>query len=428
MSVLKARLAEQIPGLRRDVQELVAEHGDAVISQVSVAQAFGGMRGVRGLVCDTSLVEPDTGLSIRGWSVGELAHVTAEECFHLLLTGDRPEPSEIEDLRADWKRRGEVPGYVFDLFDALPDDTHPMTMFSSAVLAMQRESKFAAAYIEGITRDEHWETTFEDACDLLAKLPAIAAAIYRKQYDKGPRLESEQDLDWGADFAHLLGIDDPSGEFATFLRMFMVLHSDHEGGNVSAHASTVVGSALSDLYYALSAGLNGLAGPLHGLANQQCLRFVLALLEARGDNPTDEDVRAFCLDRLAQGRVIPGYGHAVLRCPDPRFTAFFEFGSKRCADSPVFRVVTQLQRLVPEILQEQGKAKNPWPNVDAGSGSLLYHYGLTEVQFYTVLFGVSRAMGITAQQVLARALGMPLERPKSVGTQWIRDQVAGATS
>jgi citrate synthase len=220
----------------------------------------------------------------------------------------------------------------------------------------------------------------------------------------------------------MLGIKDKTGEFADLMRLYLTLHCDHEGGNVSAHACHVVGSALSDTYYAVSAGLNGLAGPLHGLANQECLKFVLGIKKEYKGAPTDQQLTDFCWKILEKG-VIPGYGHAVLRVTDPRFTAFKAFGSKHCPDDPVFKIVDRLFALVPGILKEHGKAKNPWPNVDAGSGSLLYHYGLKEFDYYTVLFSVSRVLGMGSQLILNRALGASIERPKSVQTDWVRKTV-----
>jgi hypothetical protein len=80
--------------------------------------------------------------------------------------------------------------------------------------------------------------------------------------------------------------------------------------------------------------------------------------------------------------------------------------------------------VIPQVLQEHGKAANPWPNVDAGSGALLHHFGITEMRYYTVLFSVSRAMGICSQLVLSRAVMEPITRPKSVSTAWLKEQVA----
>jgi len=426
MSRLKERLGERIETIRDEAREIVDAQGDRVLSEVTVKQAYGGMRGVKGLICDTSEVDPEDGLRIRGIPVRELAGVTAEECFFLLVVGERPSDEERESVRDEWKQRGTVPDAVFEVIEAFPEGAHPMSLFSAAVLALQQDSEFARAYDQGMRKEDHWIPALEDAMNLIARLPAVAAGIYSHAFGKGERRSSRRDLDWGADFAHLLGVSDPDGRFAELIRMFAVLHSDHEGGNVSAHAATVVGSALADPYRSFSAGMNGLAGPLHGLANQEALRFVREIHDRFDGVPAREQLRGFCRETLDEGRVIPGYGHAVLRCPDPRFTALVSLGERICPQSDSFRIVRELEEVVPEVLRDQGKAKNPWPNVDAVSGSLLHHFGLTEMHFYTVLFGVSRALGICAQQVIARVLGLPLERPKSVGAKWIRESVAGS--
>jgi citrate synthase len=180
---------------------------------------------------------------------------------------------------------------------------------------------------------------------------------------------------------------------------------------------------LSSPFLAVGAGFNGLAGPLHGLANQECLKFVLEIRDYFNGKPTDEELKEFCWKRLNNGRVIPGYGHAVLRCPDPRFTAFMDFGKEHIQNDDVFAIVKALFDVVPPVLEEQGKAKNPWPNVDAASGSLLYYYGLKDFNYYTVLFSLSRAMGIVSQIVINRALRIPITRPKSVTTEWLKNNI-----
>jgi citrate synthase len=180
---------------------------------------------------------------------------------------------------------------------------------------------------------------------------------------------------------------------------------------------------LSDPYYSVSAGLNGLAGPLHGLANQECLNWIIELNKKFNGKPSREDIRANAWETLKAGKVIPGYGHAVLRVSDPRFVAFRKFGMDHFPNDKIMRTVNNVFEIVPEVLREHGKAKNPWPNVDAGSGALLYHYGLKEFSFYTVLFSISRAMGMCSQLVYDRALGASIERPKSVTTRWVTEQV-----
>ena len=423
---LKEKFASQIPGLREELKKIAAAHANDVISEVTVAQAYGGMRGVKSMICDTSYVDPEKGLIIRGIPIGDLTDRLPEEILFLLLTSELPTKNELEDLQNEMNKRAEVPGYVFDVLRAMPADSHPMAMLDTAILVMERESVFRQKYDEGIPKTEYWDPCFEDLINLLSKLTGAAAGMYRIRFGKGDPIPPKADLDWGANFAHMLGIDDPTGEFANLMRLYLTLHCDHEGGNVSAFTTHTVGSALSDCYYALSAGLNGLAGPLHGLANQECLKFVLAIIEKYGGAPTKEQLTEYAWDVLNSGRVIPGYGHAVLRATDPRFTAFHAFGSRVCPESPAFKTVSLMFETVPGILQEHGKAKNPWPNVDAGSGALLYHFGMTEFSYYTVLFGVSRAMGVISNLVINRAMGTAITRPKSVTTEWIKKNVGMA--
>lgn len=197
----------------------------------------------------------------------------------------------------------------------------------------------------------------------------------------------------------------------------MNLFSDHEGGNVSAHTVHLVGSALSDPYLSFAAGMNGLAGPLHGLANQEVLVWLKKMQGELGDAVTDENkVKDFIWKTLKSGQVVPGYGHAVLRKTDPRYTCQREFALKHLPNDKLFQLVSNIYKTVPPILTELGKVKNPWPNVDAHSGVLLQYYGLKEMSYYTVLFGVSRALGVLASLVWDRALGLPIERPKSMST------------
>jgi citrate synthase len=423
---LHDKLESQIPALREDLRALAKAQGAAVVSEVTINQVLGGMRGVKGMLCDTSVVDPDKGLIVRGIPIGKLADRIPEEIFYLLLTGELPDADALADLQSELKKRSAVPSYVWDVLKAMPKDSHPMAMFDTAILVMERESVFRRRYAEGMHKDEYWEAALEDSLDLIAELPAVAAGIYRMHFGKGAPIASDPKLDWGGDFAHMLGLPDPTGQFANLIRLYLTLHCDHEGGNVSAFTCHTVGSALSDPYYAVSAGLNGLAGPLHGLANQECLHFVLEMRTKFKGVPSDKDLRDFAWHTLNEGHVVPGYGHAVLRVTDPRFTAFHEFGARVCPDEEIFRIVDAIFRLVPDVLREQGKAKDPWPNVDAISGSLLYHFGLTEFDFYTVLFGVSRALGMCSQLIINRALGTPITRPKSVSTDWLKSAVAAA--
>jgi citrate synthase len=344
--------------------------------------------------------------------------------YYLLLVGEVPNEQQALEVEEEWKARGVVPPNVFDVLRAMPRDSHPMALFSQAVLALQPSSVFARRYQEGMSREEYWDPMLEDALNLTAKLPTIAAYIYSLKYKDGEFTPPDPQLNWGANFAHMMGIE--SKEYENLSRLYFILHSDHESGNASAHATHLAASTLSDIYYAFSAGLNSLAGPLHGLANQECLRWLLGIYEEFGGVPTEEQVRQYAWDTLNSGQVIPGYGHAVLRQPDPRFTAQFNFAKEHFPEDDVFQIANLVYEVVPDVLREQGKAKNPWPNVDAISGTLQHHYGVREFDFYTVMFGVGRSLGVTANAVWARALGQPIERPKSLTTKMLEEIAEGA--
>jgi citrate synthase len=431
---LKEKFAAKMVPMRERVQKILKEHGEMKVGDVSVAQAYGGMRSVKCMVWETSALDPIEGIRFRGFTIPELreklpkapggAEPLPEGIFYLLLTGDLPTNDDVKEITAEWQKRSALPAYLLDTLKSLPKDMHPMTQFSLGILALQKDSIFEQRYRKGMSKVEHWDPMYEDAMNLLAKLPSIAGFIYRRSYKDDKQIPADMNLDWGGNMAHMVGVKDEA--FKELMRLYLVIHSDHEGGNVSAHTCHLVGSALSDAYYSLSAGMNGLAGPLHGLANQEVLRWIMDLMKDLGGVPTKDQLIKYIWDTLNAGKVVPGYGHAVLRKTDPRYVAQREFALKHLPNDDIFKVVSMVYEVAPDILTQHGKTKNPWPNVDAHSGCLLYHYGLTEYDFYTVFFGVSRAMGVLAQLIWSRALGLPIERPKSVTTDWVEAQIKAA--
>ena len=345
-----------------------------------------------------------------------------EGLYFLLLTGEIPTEEEVEELMVTFKNRRIVPRYVWDVIDSFPSESHPMAILSAAVMSLQRESHFNIKYEKGMSKMDYWDSTYEDAINLLAKMPLIGAYIYNKLYQKGKgHRYPDPAMDLGANFAYMMGKDKPYDDVS---RMYFIIHADHESGNVSAHTGHLVASSLSDVYYSISAMINGLAGPLHGLANQEVLRWLQGLREQMGSKlPTEDQLKKYVWDTLNSGQVIPGYGHAVLRKTDPRYTVQREFCLKHLPDDELFMYVDALYKVVPDILKEHGKAKNPWPNVDAQSGVVQWHYGVTEYDFYTVLFAIGRSIGILSNIIWDRALGYPLERPKSVTTEMLEKMV-----
>jgi citrate synthase len=434
MAIIKDRFKSKAELVATEIKELIKEHGNKKIGEVTLSQIYQGMRGITGLVTETSLLDAQEGIRFRGYSIPDLqaklpkAHGGTEPLpeglFHLMLLGELPTDEDVHQITSNWQRRSHVPNHVFAAIEALPIATHPMTQFVIAIMALQTESQFAKRYAEGMNKKDYWEAVFDDSMDLLARLPRVAAYIYRRKYKNEDHIHPNGLLDWAGNFAHMLGYEDET--FRELMRLYMTIHADHEGGNVSAHATHLVGSALSDPYLCLAAGMNGLAGPLHGLANQEVIKWILEMRRELGvDLPSKEQIEAYVKKTLNEGKVVPGYGHAVLRKTDPRFAAQMEFGKKHMPTDPLVQTVWNIYETVPPILQSLGKIKNPWPNVDAHSGALLVHYGLVEYEFYTVLFGVSRALGVLASLCWDRALNFPLERPKSVTTELVKGWLEG---
>jgi len=325
----------------------------------------------------------------------------------------------VEELQ----QRAKVPEHVNRLIDSFPKELHPMTQFSASVLALQTESIFAKAYSDGVHKKLYWETVYEDALNCIATLPIVAARIYRNSFHNGSNIVGiDKKLDYGANYARMLGYSNKGVDDA--MRMYLIIHSDHEGGNVSAHATHLVGSALSDPYLSLSAGLSGLAGPLHGRASQEVMEFLAEIDKDLKGNFTNDSVRQWVEKHLSSGKVVPGYGHAVLRKTDPRYTCQREYSQKYLEPNKFIKLAGILFDVVPDVLLKGGRAKNPWPNVDAHSGVLWNYFGLKEAEYYTIMFGVSRAFGVLSCLTWDRILGFPLERPKSVTTDWIKQNKA----
>lgn len=428
MSVLKAVLQGKIPDWRLEVRDFLTNYPDIEVSCITVYHLFRGLRGIRSIICNTSHVDPQKGLLIRNYPLLDIVDKTPEEVFFLLCTGDLPDQQSLLSLQDELRERSTVPDYVWQIIHQIPDETHPMAILSICLLAMQKESVFWKRYLEGMPKEDYWEATLEDSLNIVAMLPVLAAGIYRQKLLHEDIIEPHPTLDLAGNFAYMLGIHRDDELLVNFIKRFMIVHSDHEGGYVGVHSSRLVNSALSDLYYSISAGINGLAGPIHGLANQQMVKYVLQILENFNGIPGDEDLKDLIWNDLKTGKIIPGFGHAVLRGEDPRFLALYEIGKKAYPDEIVFQLVDKLVQFVPPLLSEHGKIKNPNPNIDAISGALLYHFGIKELDFYTVMFAASHVLGICAQLIYNQAIFHPLVRPRSVTTDGLRQYLEKVNS
>ncbi len=432
---LKEKFHKKSSALRTEIRALVKEHGAKVVGDVTLGQVFGGARGIKTMMWETSELDAYDGIRFRGFTIPQLrdklptapggGEPLPEGLFWLMLTGDLPTKTQVKWLSKEWRRRGKIPKHVYDVLKKLPADTHPMTQFTIGITAMGTESVFDAKYAEGMNKKEYWDATYEDSMNLIARLPHLAAFIYSRAFGDGKKPKQDRTLDWAANYAHMMGFGD--GEFQELMRLYLTIHADHEGGNASAHTAFLVNSTLANVYVSLSSAINSLSGPLHGLANQEVIKWVFAMLDKLGTKtPTKAQIQKYVQETLDSGRVIPGYGHAVLRQPDPRFTAQRGFAERNIPNDELVQVIWKIFEVVPPELEKLGKVRNPWPNVDAHSGALLVHYGMNQYNYYTVLFGVSRALGVLSALCWSRALGQPLERPKSVTSEWMKAQIKEA--
>jgi len=302
MGIIKERFRLKAESANAEIKDLLKDHGNKKIGEVTLSQIYQGMRGITGLVSETSLLDAQEGIRFRGYSIPELqeklpkVHPNGEPLpeglFYLMLIGELPGEEDVQHVTNVWQRRSHVPTHVFKAIDALPLSTHPMTMFVVGVMALQTESDFAREYAKGINKKDYWNPVYDDVMDLIARLPRIAAYIYRRKYKNKEHIEPDGLLDWAGNLAHMMGFEDES--FKELMRLYMTIHADHEGGNVSAHATHLVGSALSDPYLSYAAGMNGLAGPLHGFANQEVIKWIFEMQKELGtDNPSKEQIEEY---------------------------------------------------------------------------------------------------------------------------------------
>lgn len=443
-SAIVDELKGKIENLAKEKKEILKqvkgkELGAASVGSLTADMVVGGMRGIKAMVTDTSDLDPIEGIRYRGKSLKQVNEQLPkapsgtcglpEGALWLLLTGEIPTEVQVKQLNKELHNRAYLPATATYTLDKLPHTMHPMTQLGVGLLALQPESRFAEAYRAGkMKKGEYWEYTLEDSLSLIAQIPLVAARIYRNTYYGGKHVNSRSDLDWAGNYAHLLGVSDDEN-FKEVTRLYLMLHADHEGGNVSAHATHLVGSALSDPYFAWTAGVCGLAGPLHGLANQECLRWLeKTYADLKGQEPTVDLITAYAKTTLSEGHVIPGFGHAVLRNTDPRYMLEREFALKHMKNDPLVKLTDVCFHAIPKVLEATGKVKNPYPNVDAHSGVCMKHYGLHQSDYYTVVFAVSRALGVCSQLVWSRVMGMPIERPKSVTLDWLHAAATKASS
>lgn len=363
-----------------------------------------GLRGYPIGYCTTSTVDPEKGLYYSGMPVSSLVNWEPEAAIYLLYYGKKGTSEEIEKFKKELQRRAAISPETIKHIYLLPRQGHPMKLFCAALLI--------AGMIEG--KNDYRE----DCLNLIAKIPAITAAVINYHAGWGATPSPEPSLGHTANFVQMLNVPKKNSEELTaILKLFDILHYDHGGGNLSTFVGKAVASGLEDMYGSISAAMAALAGPRHGKANQDCLEFVNKILNEIGENASSKQVEELIRKKLENKELVYGFGHAVLRVEDPRATVFYEIANKKYGSHPLVKIASLLRSEGPKVLKENPKISNPYPNVDAISGVLLTAAGFPYPQYYTILFGLARVVGIAIQIVYERCearegKGTPIVRPK----------------
>ncbi len=378
-----------------------------VIFEVTEENLDTGLRGYPVGHCTTSRVDPIKGLFYYDKPVRELAHLKPEEVLYFLIEGSLEKGEMYTSFCNELVKRAPLSKKAVDAIVKLPREMHPMHLFVAALVIV--------GTIEGKNSYP------EDCLNVIAKVPEIVATIINHHAGWGPTPSSRPELGYMENFCHMIqppNISDRK-KLSQALSLFHILHLDHGGGNLSTFVGKAVASSLEDLYGALASSMCALNGPRHGRANQDCLTFLREVLSTVGKDATGDAVEELIRNRLANKQLIFGFGHAVLRVEDTRATIFYEAFHKLFPNHPYLRIAELLRERGPKVLKENPKIQNPYPNVDAVSGAFLAASGFDYPDYFTLLFGFSRVVGISRQIVYERSearegKGVPIYRPKYI--------------
>tara|TARA_A200000159_G_scaffold89198_1_gene82632 strand:+ start:175 stop:1344 length:1170 start_codon:yes stop_codon:yes gene_type:complete len=378
--------------------------GEETLFNVLESNLDTGLRGIPVGTCQTSYVDPIEGVHYVGYPVEDLVNLEEEDVIYLLLFKELPSPEQSDKFRAELALRGEsLPTGALRVLESLtPGSGHPMDWLAIGIMAL------GTAEVTGDIRS--------DSMNLIARMPELMARVFLLRGGKKEQLRPRKpELGLVENFVHMLGIEgEEADRMNRVLRFFFILHMDHGGGNLSTFTGKAVASGRASIYSALSSAMNALSGPLHGRANQAVLEFI-----QRIGTSDENEVSSFVNAEIDARRPIYGFGHGVLRAEDPRARLLIGLGEEICPDEDLYKTVKVLRKITPDILKERiPKIRNPYPNVDLGSGTLLHSVGFRKPDYYTTFFGWARVAGICAQILDERnareGRGTPIYRPKYI--------------
>ena len=377
---------------------------EEVLFEITKDKLETGMRGFPVGYCTTSYVDAQKGLFYLDQPIEKLAYKRPEEVIYLLYHGKEGSKEEVKAFADSLKKRAACSPKTIEQLEKLPRQGHPMDLFSCALLILGTFEK---------TGDYR-----EDCLNLIAKMPHLVATVINVHAGWGKTTPPKPELGYIESFTEMLKMPKKNErELNEVFRLFNILHYDHGGGNLSTFVGKAVASSLADMYGSICSAMCALAGPRHGRANQDCLEFVREVLQELGEKATAKQVEELIRSRLANNKLVFGFGHAVLRVEDPRATVQYDYVKKHYPNNPLVKIALLLRTEGSKVLSENPKITDPHANVDAVSGTLLVAAGFDHPEYFTVLFGMARTVGIAMQIVYERCearggKGTPIVRPK----------------
>lgn len=359
---------------------------------------------------EITFLDGETGiLRYRGYPIEQLAETSSFlEVAYLLIYGNLPSKTELEDFTARINRRSLVHEDMKIILDGFPSYAHPMGVLSSLVCSL------TAFYPEALNPNLSEEEMELHIVRLLAKMPTMVAWSYRKS--KGlPYNYPKNSLDYCSNFLHMM-FAQPSEPYmvdpavSDALNKLLILHADHEQ-NCSTSTVRIVGSSQASLYGSVSAGINALWGPLHGGANQEVIEM---LEEIRASGVSTQDY----IEKVKKKTVrLMGFGHRVYKNFDPRAkiikVACDQILNKLGVNDPVLDIAKGLEEAA--LNDQYFVDRKLYPNVDFYSGIIYRALGIP-VNMFTVMFALGRLPGWIAQWKELRMNKEPIGRPRQIYT------------
>lgn len=333
-----------------------------------------GLEGVVAFASELSSIVGAT-LTYRGYVIEDLAeNSTFEETVYLLWHGRLPKRAELEDFTQSLRRQYHLPEAIVDLMQRLPTNVHPMEYVRTVVSIM--------ALYDPDRADNSPQANLRKATRMIAQMPAVVAGFDRLRNGKA-MLMPRAEWNLATNFLYMLQGEEADPEFVKYFDTTLILHADHEI-NASTFAARVTVATVSDIYSGVVSAIGTLKGPLHGGANEQVMRTLIAIESV-------DNVEPYLQKALANKTRIMGFGHRVYKEGDPR-ARILQPMSKRMGEKTGQPQWYEISARVDDYMERE---KGLIPNVDFYSASTYYNMGIP-IEMFTSVFVLSRVAGWTA--------------------------------